>query len=89
MKKVGIKIASRDVLSTEGIPLNVQPRNLFENRHFGVYVYLFKIEKSQKNKHSHMFDIGVYAYLRALFFCDSEEFGRTGTLGQPPSRESD
>jgi len=33
-----------------------------------------------------MFDIGVYAYLRALFFRNSEEFGQKGILGQPPSR---
>ena len=44
--------------------------------HFGVYAYLPKIEKFLKNKHSHMFDIGVYAYLRALFFRNSEEFGQ-------------
>ena len=34
-----------------------------ENRHFGVYAYLFKIEKSQKNKHSHMFDIASIIFL--------------------------
>jgi hypothetical protein len=32
-----------------------------------------------------MFDIGVYAYLRALFFENSEELGRKGILGQAPS----
>jgi len=32
-----------------------------------------------------MFDIGVYAYLRALFFGNSEEFGQKGIFGQPPS----
>jgi len=31
--------------------------------------YLLKeIEALRKNKHSHIFDIGVYAYLRVLFF---------------------
>jgi len=37
---------------------------------------LFKIEKFLKNKHSHMFNIGVYVYLRALFFGNSEESGQ-------------
>ena len=35
---------------------------------------LFKIEKFLKNTHSHIVDIGVFAYLRALFFGNSEEF---------------
>jgi hypothetical protein len=32
-----------------------------------------------------MCDIGVYAYLRALFFENSEELGGKGILGQAPS----
>ena len=35
---------------------------------------LFKIEKFLKNTHSHIDGIGVFAYLRALFFGNSEEF---------------
>ena len=31
-----------------------------------------------------MFDIGVYAYLRALFFHNNDELGERGILGQPP-----
>jgi hypothetical protein len=37
----------------------------------GIWV---KIEKFPENKHSHIVDIGVYAYLRALFSGNSEEF---------------
>jgi hypothetical protein len=33
-----------------------------------------------------MFDIGVYAYLRALFFQNNEELGKKDVLGQPPSQ---
>ena len=36
---------------------------------------LFKIEAFTENKHSHIYDIGVYAYLRALFPVNNEEFG--------------
>ena len=36
-----------------------------------------------------MFDIGVCAYLRVLFFENSEEFGKKGILGQPPSIPQD
>ena len=36
---------------------------------------LVKIEKFSQNKHSHITDIGIFAYLRALFFENSEEFG--------------
>ena len=31
-----------------------------------------------------MFDIGVYAYLRALFSHNNDELGESGILGQPP-----
>jgi hypothetical protein len=43
-----------------------------------------QIEAFRKNKHSHMFDIGVFAYLRALFFRNNEELRIKGILGQPP-----
>jgi hypothetical protein len=43
-----------------------------------------QIEKFSKNKHSHICDIGVCAYLRALFFENFEELGRKGILGQAP-----
>jgi hypothetical protein len=46
-----------------------------------------QIEKFSKNKHSHMYDIGVYAYLRALFFENSEELGEKGILGQDPREQ--
>ena len=32
-----------------------------------------------------MADIGVFAYLRVLFFQDNEEFGEKCIVGQPPS----
>jgi len=53
------------------LPLFIRlARNLSENRDF------VQNREILKNKHSHMFDIGVYAYLRALFFWNSEEFGQ-------------
>jgi hypothetical protein len=43
---------------------------------------LFKIKAFIKNKHSHIYDIGVYAYLRASFSMDNEEIRQNGILGQ-------
>jgi len=37
---------------------------------------LFKIEELLKNKHSHICDIGVYAYLRVLFFVILKSLGK-------------
>ena len=37
-------------------------------RIFEVYAYLPEVKDCEKNEHRHMCDIGVYAYLRALFF---------------------
>jgi len=37
---------------------------------------LFKTEAFWENKHRHIVNIGVYAYLRALFSQNNEEFGQ-------------
>ena len=72
----------------DGIYLHKRPlqsnRSLSENKHFGVCAYLFKVEAFRKNKHRHIVNIGVYAYLRALFFLNNEEFGHKCILGQAP-----
>ena len=53
-------------------------RSLFENRHFGVYAYLFKIEIFKK------ISTVIWLVLQALFFLNSEEFGQNGILSQAP-----
>ena len=56
------------------------PKNLPENSIFS------QIEAFRKNKHSHMFDIGVYATYEHCFFDNNEELGKKGIRGLPPSR---
>jgi hypothetical protein len=75
------------ILNVSFAPPLYSNRRLSENRHFGVYAYLFKIEAFRENKHRHIFNIGVYAYLRALFSLNNEEFGQNGIFGQPPRHQ--
>jgi hypothetical protein len=42
--------------------------------------FSFEIKDCKKNKRRHIFDIGVYAYLRALFFERDAEIGRKDRL---------
>jgi hypothetical protein len=51
----------------------------------GIWV---KIEKFSQNKHSHIVDIGIFAYLRALFFDNSEEFGLVSADSKRPFSDS-
>jgi hypothetical protein len=52
------------------------PRSLSKNRAFGVYAYLVKVEAFPKNKHSHMFDIGVKLTCEHCFWEITMNLGR-------------
>ncbi len=44
--------------------------------------FSFKVEACLKNNHRHIIDIGVFAYLRGLFFQHNEVSGDSERLGE-------
>ena len=60
------------------------PRNLSENRHFGVCAYLFKIEKFTKTSIAMCLISESTLTCENYFFWNSEEFGLKVILGQAP-----
>ncbi len=70
------------------IPLNLTFKTRRSLEDCSIIGILGKIEKFSQNKHSHIVDIGVFAYLRALFFANSEEFGQVSADSERPLSNS-